>query len=115
TEGRSRITEARRKLQELAAEDGVARSEAALVALKRAREQLLDPISVLRMVAKDEVAVLQDTAHSDTGGLDLGSKDARNAKAKDAKGDRDGKTAEAPEVLPGWLEPAVIAERQGGI
>jgi len=101
-EGRTRITEARRKLQELAAEDGVARSEAALVALKRAREQLLDPISVLRMVAKDEVAVLQDTAHSDTGALDLGSKDARNAKAKDAK---DGKNAEAPEVLPGWPEP----------
>jgi len=37
-EGRNRITEARRKLQELAAEDGVSRAEAALVALKRARE-----------------------------------------------------------------------------
>ena len=102
-EGRTRITEARRKLQELAAEDGVARSEAALVALKRAREQLLDPINVMRMVAQDEVAVLQDTAHSDTRALDLG---ARDKNAKDA---------EAVAVLPGWLEPAAIAERQGGI
>jgi hypothetical protein len=95
-EGRTRITEARRKLQELSAEDGVARAEAALVALKRAREQLLDPITVMRQVAQDELAVLQDTAHSDTKALELGS-------------------AAAPAALPGWLEPKVIGERQGGI
>jgi len=95
-EGRTRITEARRKLQELAAEDGVARSEAALVALKRAREQLLDPITVMRKVAQDELAVLEDTAHSDTKALQLGD-------------------AAAPVVLPGWLEPQVIGERQAGI
>ena len=46
-DARARIAEARRKLQDLAAEDGVDRAEAALVALKRAREQLLDPIDVL--------------------------------------------------------------------
>jgi hypothetical protein len=95
-EGRTRITEARRKLQELAAEDGVARSEAALVALKRAREQLLDPITVMRKVAQDELAVLEDTAHSDTKALELGD-------------------AAAPVVLPGWLEPEVIGERQSSI
>jgi hypothetical protein len=101
-EGRTRITEARRKLQQLAAEDGVARAEAALTALKRAREQLLDPIAVLRLVAQDELAVLQDTAHADTKGFDLGTK----AGAGDDRG---------PAVLPGWLEPPVIGERQGGI
>src|SRR6185436_17165736 len=95
-QGRTRITEARRKLQELAAEDGVGRSEAALVALKRAREQLLDPITVMRQVAQDELAVLEDTAQSDTKALELGS-------------------AAAPAPLPGWLEPKVIGERQGSI
>ena len=95
-EGRTRITEARRKLQELSAEDGVARSEAALVALKRAREQLLDPITVMKQVAQDELAVLQDTAQSDTRALQLGS-------------------AAAPAALPGWLEPSVIGERQGSV
>ncbi|HEX7835868.1 MAG TPA: hypothetical protein VF469_00315, partial [Kofleriaceae bacterium] len=95
-DGRTRVTEARRKLQELAAEDGVARSEAALVAFKRAREQLLDPITVMRQVAQDELAVLQDTLHSDTKALELGG-------------------GKAPAVLPGWLEPPVIGERQGGI
>jgi hypothetical protein len=94
-EARSRITEARRKLQELAAEDGVDRAEAALVALKRAREQLLDPITVMRTIAQDELAVLQDTAYSEAGPLQLGPS--------------------APAELPGWLAPPVIAGRQGGI
>ena len=94
-DGRTRITEARRKLQELAAEDGVARAEAALVALKRAREQLLDPITVMKQVAQDEVLVLQDTAVSDPRALGL--------------------AADAPPAVPGWLEPKVIAERQGSI
>ena len=99
-EARSRITEARSKLQALAAEDAVGRAEAALVQLKRAREQLLDPITVLRQVAQDELAVTQDTEHSlsDFGkALQLGS------------------NAPAPAQLPGWLKPAVVAERQLGI
>jgi hypothetical protein len=100
-EGRTRITEARRKLQELAAEDGVARAEAALAALKRARAQLLDPITVMRQVAQDELAVAQDTAHGDPGTLRLGTPKLG--------------AAEAPAALPGWLEPAAIGERQGGI
>jgi hypothetical protein len=102
-EARTRITEARRKLQELSAEDGMARSEAALVALKRAREQLLDPITVMQRVAQDERAVLQDTALSDTGVLAL-----HGARAEAGPGT-------APGPLPSWLEPAVIAERQGSI
>ncbi len=58
-DGRARIAEARRKFQELAAEDGTARAEAALAALKRAREQLLDPITVLGEVAQDEAQMIR--------------------------------------------------------
>jgi hypothetical protein len=123
-EGRTRITEARRKLQELAAEDGVARSEAALVALKRAREQLLDPITVMRQIAQDELAVIQDTAHSDTRALQLGSETAPGGEAVGATGQPGGKAphgvdadhkAPGTPALPGWLAPAVIGERQGGV
>jgi hypothetical protein len=98
-EARGRVTEARSKLQALAAEDAVGRSEAALVQLKRAREQLLDPITVLRQVAQDELAVLQDTAHSDTKTLQLGS----------------AAPAPAPDQVPAWLKPPVVGERQLGI
>jgi len=113
-EGRTRITEARRKLQELAAEDGVARSEAALVALKRAREQLLDPITVMKQVAQDELAVLQDTERADTRALELAP--GAGGPGKDAAGkDGQAQAAGAAGALPGWLEPPVIAERQGSI
>ncbi|HEX4423300.1 MAG TPA: DUF4175 family protein [Kofleriaceae bacterium] len=104
-EGRARITEARGKFQDLAAEDGVGRSEAALVELKRAREQLLDPITVLRQVAQDELAVTQDTAHSDTKAIDFGSGVGSGSGSGSGSG-------AAPTALPGWLEPARIAERQ---
>jgi hypothetical protein len=106
-EGRSRITEARRKLQELAAEDGVARAEAALVALKRAREQLLDPITVMKQIAQDELAVIEDTAHSVQRSQIVGA-------GKDPKPLQLGEAA-PPADLPGWLEPPVIGERQGSI
>ena len=87
-EGRNRIGEARRKLQELAAEDAVAKAEAALVTLKRAREQLLDPITVLREVGQDEVALVQQTEAV--------------AQAKD-------------QIIPSWLDTPALAERQGGL
>ncbi|HUJ60601.1 MAG TPA: hypothetical protein VLX92_19000, partial [Kofleriaceae bacterium] len=75
-DARSRIAEARRELQDLAADQGVARAEAALVALKRAREQLRDPINVLRDVAADQLQIMQQTqtvATHDAGGSLLGS------------------------------------------
>ena len=87
-EARNRIGEARRKLQELAAEDAVAKAEAALVTLKRAREQLLDPITVLREVGQDEMALVQQTEAV--------------AQAKD-------------QVIPSWLDTPALAERQGGL
>jgi hypothetical protein len=93
-DARSRISEARRKLQELAAEEGVNRAEAALIALKRAREQLLDPISVLKGVAQDEVALIQDTVYGGGGSKLL---------------------AKPLDVIPGWLAPNLLAERQSGL
>jgi Ca-activated chloride channel homolog len=87
-EGRTKIAEARRKLQDLAAEDAVSRAEAALVALKRAREQLLDPITVLREVASEELTLMQQTYG----------------------------VAEAPaDQIPGWLTGPALAARQSGL
>lgn len=93
-EGRAKIAEARRKLQELAAEDGVARAEAALTALKRAREQLLDPITVLQQIARDQLAVAQETAFG---------------------APKPGALGDAPAELPEWLAPPLIAVRQGSV
>ncbi len=98
-EARSRIAEARHKLQELAAEDGVGRAEAALVALKRAREQLLDPVTVLRGVAQEQVALAQETAYAGA---------ATGAVKLDLAG-----PAPTPEQLPAWLAAPQIAGRQG--
>ena len=98
-DGRTRIAEARRKLQELAAEEGVVKAEAALTALKRAREQLLDPITVLRGVAQDELVILQETTYAAAaaGTLELGP---------DQK---------PPADVPAWLASPLIGERQGGL
>lgn len=98
-EARTRIAEARHKLQELAAEDGVGRAEAALVALKRAREQLLDPVTVLRGVAQEQVALAQETAYAGA---------ATGAVKLDLAG-----PAPTPEQLPAWLAAPQIAARQG--
>jgi hypothetical protein len=87
-EARNRIADARRKLQELSAEDAVGRAEAALVALKRAREQLLDPITVLRDVAQEQLGLMQQTYG----------------------------VAELPATdVPGWLSGPALAQRQSGL
>ncbi|HEU4611777.1 MAG TPA: hypothetical protein VFS15_06855 [Kofleriaceae bacterium] len=87
-EARGRISEARRKLQDLDAEDAVDRAETALVALKRAREQLLDPITVLREVAGEELALMQQTY---------------------------GVAEAAPDQIPAWLSGPALAGRQSGL
>ncbi len=92
-DGRSKIAEARRKLQDLAAEEAVKKAEAALVALKRAREQLLDPITVLREIAADEARLMQDTA----------------ALTKVSS------LTAASEPIPAWLEGKVQGDRQGAV
>jgi hypothetical protein len=94
---RGKIAEARRKLQDLDAENGVSRAEAALVALKRAREQLLDPITVMREVARDELELMQQTAA---------------VAQAEGKPTLLGSASEKP-VIPSWLEPPALGERQG--
>ncbi|HEY4239367.1 MAG TPA: hypothetical protein VGM88_06100 [Kofleriaceae bacterium] len=99
-EARSRIAEARKSLQDLAAEVGVDKAEAALVALKRAREQLVDPITVLRGIAQEEVSLLEDTGKADPGAGKL----------------LFGDEAPAPSgPVPAWLSPVAISDRQSGL
>src|SRR5207302_6337586 len=86
SEGRTLVAGAGSKLQDRAAEDGVVRAEAALVSLKRAREQLLDPITVLRELAQGELELAQQTGAAATG-----------------------------DKLPAWLAPGAIGERQGSL
>jgi len=102
-DSRARIAEARRKFQELAAEDGTARAEAALAALKRAREQLLDPITVLGEVAQDEAQMYQEAMQR-----------APEAHGLAGVGSGAGSGAGSVEV-PAWLAPAAMAERQNGM
>jgi Ca-activated chloride channel homolog len=97
-ESRTKIAEARRKLQDLAAEDGVARAETALGSLKRAKEQLLDPIVVLRGIGADEMQLVQET-HA-------------VAEVKDKAMDLSGSAAAPKQLIPAWLEPPALGERQ---
>ncbi len=100
-DARNAIADARRKLQDLAAEDGVLRAEAALVALKRGREQLLDPITVMRGVAQDQVGVLRETtiAAAADGSLKL----------------QLDQPLPPPSEMPAWLAPKAISQRQNGL
>ncbi len=100
-DSRTKVSEARRKLQDLDAEQGVAKSETALETLKRAREQLLDPISVLKAVAQDELQLAQEThavATVEAPKLDMGA----------------GSAAQPKQLIPSWLEPSALADRQSG-
>ena len=56
--GRARqsLNDTRRRLRRLEGERAHRRGDAALAELKRAREQLLDPVSVLEAVVRDELA-----------------------------------------------------------
>ena len=51
---RQSLSDARRRLRRLEGERGHRRVDAALAELKRAREQLLDPVTVLKAVTRDE-------------------------------------------------------------
>ena len=59
---RQSLGDARRRLRRLEGERGHRRADAALAELKRAREQLLDPLTVLNAVARDELELLNQTA-----------------------------------------------------
>ncbi len=92
-DARKEMTDARRNLAELQGELAYRRTEGALEALKRAREQLLDPVTVLRGVAADQLELAGHAAAVDEarGGVRLGA---------------------APPSLPAWMEPVRLGGRQ---
>jgi hypothetical protein len=95
TEARQAMDDARRRLRGLQASASHLRSTAALAALKRAREQLLDPVTVLQAVAQDEAALLQYT-------------ETRRVLSKGQVKLETGEVAKAP----AWLAPELLVERQ---
>lgn len=59
---RQSLSDARRRLRRLEGERGHRRADAALAELKRAREQLLDPLRTLQAAARDEAQLNVETA-----------------------------------------------------
>ena len=59
---RQSLSDARRRLRRLQGERAHRRADAALAELKRAREQLRDPVTVLNAVARDESELILHTA-----------------------------------------------------
>ena len=88
---RQSLSEARRRLRRLEGEPGHRRADAALGRLKRAREQLMDPVTVLGAVARDEAELLVHT-------------DALAAFARGA--------INPDHPPPGWLTGTHLIERQ---
>lgn len=58
---RQSLSDTRRRLRRLEGERGHRRADAALAELKRAREQLQDPITILKAVARDEQELVAHT------------------------------------------------------
>lgn len=93
---RQSLSDARRRLRRLDGERAHRRADAALAELKRAREQLMDPLQVLQAVRRDELELMAHTA----------AKAAFDAGEAGERGD------EAP---PPWLTARHLRERQEGI
>lgn len=96
-DARKEMTDARRNLTELRAELSYRRVEGALEALKRAREQLLDPVTVLRGVAQDHVELTGHTAAIE------------EARAELTLGEQPSKI---PADIPQWMEPVALGGKQ---
>ena len=88
---RQSLDDARRRLRRLDGEPGHRRVNAALADLKRAREQLMDPVTVLGAVARDQAELIVHT-------------DALAALARGA--------LDVDEPAPGWLTGEHLIERQ---
>ena len=87
---RQSLSDSRRLLRRLAGERAHRRADAALAEMKRAREQLLDPVAVLKAVVRDEMALIDHT------------------RALAAFGDG----VRVDGGRPPWLTPAHLADRQ---
>ncbi len=97
-DARKAMTDARRNLHELRGELAHTRSDAALEALKRAREQLLDPVAVMQAVAQEQVQLAGFT----------GELEARQRALNRLGG-------EAPAPIPGWMTAPKLANQQIGL
>ncbi len=96
-QARQSLSDARRRLRRLEAERAHRRVDTALSELKRAREQLLDPVTVLKRIAQDEMSLLthtQSLAVMSGGALRL----------------VEGQATAAP---PPWLTTEHLGQRQG--
>ena len=99
-QARQSLGDARRRLRRLEAERAHDRAEGALAELKRAREQLLDPITVLKRVAQDQTLLLTHTqalALLRGGNLRLDTQD------------------QAAAVPPAWLNAEHLGNRQDDV
>ncbi len=99
-QARQSLSDARRRLRRLEAERAHERAEGALAELKRAREQLLDPVTVLRRVAQDQTLLLshsQALALLASGNLRLDAEDGPAA------------------VPPPWLDAEHLGNRQDDV
>jgi hypothetical protein len=97
-QARQSLSDSRRRLRRLEGERAHRRADAALAELKRAREQLLDPIAVLKSLVQDETVLLDHTRGLETlrgGGIRL-------------ENDR-------PLAPPRWLTVEHLSERQQSI
>lgn len=95
---RQSLGDARRRLRRLEGERGHRRADAALAELKRAREQLFDPVRVLQAAMRDELELISHTAalaayRDDNLRLDL----------------------QLDETAPAWLTDKHLADRQEDI
>ena len=88
---RQSLSDSRRRLRRLEGERGHRRADAALAELKRAREQLFDPVRVLQAALRDELELLSHTT-------------ALAAYRDD--------TLQLDETLPAWLTEQHLADRQ---
>jgi hypothetical protein len=101
-QARTAQSDARRQLHGLDGDQARRSTEAALEALKRAREQLLDPITVLREIAREQLELAQAT--------DRAAQSDRDAHKLDrALG------ANAAKPLLVSERPAALGERQGHV
>jgi hypothetical protein len=105
---RGELADTRRLLRRLSGDKAHRRSDVALAALKRAQEQLLDPVTVLRGIAEDQVQLLGHTVGLDQLGkasiqIGAGPEDDQGGQAAPAS---------APAAPPAWLTTEHLRERQ---
>ncbi len=95
---RTALADARRLLDETRVDDAHGRADGAVDSLKRAREQLLDPIAVLRLIAADQLALAQQTDYLE--------------QAEASKLQVGAEPAEAAAAVPAWLTTTQLEARQ---